>query len=586
MSKPATAPTAPVGMGTARTPLAAAASAPAARPEGAPLGTAREAAPAGCAAGTAGGERQQRTPAAPVPPVTRAPVRSTTLVLPDPIGYRAAVGGILTQAERAKQVAVAAAREGATALSKPVKAALDRRVEAAKLARLLPEAAVARTLGLTAPALRARPAATSAGDIVSMLVPWGVTSLSRATSTYARFIVWLREERNMTHADEVPGCDSNAFVVWVGRTAKDAAATRKSGRTEPNPRADKRDGSTAEQTAREGLEFMEKNLSIRLGTTTRVFTAGKAAFTQGRPPEPSESLSVRMMAGLERLAEDTNASEFVRAQSGAFVFMGLGTLRLAQANDCARDLGAQQGFVRCVTGQTKHPNHKKQAPGLFFVPKRGVTGSEGWLQAMTDGLAGVEDECFVLRDTDSKDGNPTTATKWQALPCTGTRAEAALQGVLQAAGFDPGDVGDVTYSSFRHFLPNAAAARGEPPEVRNELGVWAGSVAATLEPTPTELERVLKKTRADFAKRVRKMPTLYAGAARPTYVCDIIERQVAACRALASGGVDKLPVRGGWSLLSPTAKAPPALPAPPSPSPPLARRSGRILGKRTAGGRA
>ena len=80
-------------------------------------------------------------------------------------------------------------------------------------------------------------------------------------------------------------------------------------------------------------------------------------------------------------------------------------------------------------------------------------------------------------------------------------------------------------SSMRHFLPNVARASGEPPEVRREIGRWAGSLAKDLIPVDPLTDHIMEPIRRGIAH----LPDRYAQEAAPAIICAIIKRQVDKC---------------------------------------------------------
>lgn len=145
--------------------------------------------------------------------------------------------------------------------------------------------------------------------------------------------------------------------------------------------------------------------------------------------------------------------------------------------------------------------------GTDFKKPAGTSGREGrpmvapiqgfcaldWCGALCRSLGGVESQEFVVRDSDSPDGDPYRATGWRTpdRPMPYKRSRACIQallstditvgGVRRAAPWSREEAGAITVHSWKHLFP-AVLAIVFPGggKVLAESGAWAGSEAASM----------------------------------------------------------------------------------------------------------
>ena len=106
---------------------------------------------------------------------------------------------------------------------------------------------------------------------------------------------------------------------------------------------------------------------------------------------------------------------------------------------------------------------------------------------MRSGLVGVEQQMFVLRDTNSPDGDPRRATAFIDGLMEHGRALKLLRsllaipvtfgGALERPPSDPTRTRQVTYKYARRLLPAIALANGEKLEDTNEIGAWLAALS-------------------------------------------------------------------------------------------------------------
>ena len=177
----------------------------------------------------------------------------------------------------------------------------------------------------------------------------------------------------------------------------------------------------------------------------------------------------------------------------------------------------------------------------------------------------IEDPHYLLRDTNSPDGDPTSATAWIDAPATGKRALRSLHrlGSLSPWGITPEVIAEKTLHSPKHDLNCVSRAGGDPPGDTNEIGKWSGSLAQTAELASVVAQGALRAARGgtsaphEGGEHELAMPELYSRETAEEIVPAIMERQMARLRSLVtSPGIDHLPHKGGWKFIP---RAPPPM---------------------------
>lgn len=160
-------------------------------------------------------------------------------------------------------------------------------------------------------------------------------------------------------------------------------------------------------------------------------------------------------------------------------------------------------------------------------------------------LRGVEDQHFLLRATNSPDGNPFRATAWTDGPETRARATVPLRALLAAGPYAiPKEIAlTALLHGGKRFLVNAGRAALMSVAERGEVGAWAGSRAQNAR-VDTPRDKSAETVSAD-------MPDLYSAEAADEVVPEIMERLIGYCRTLVHDlGVASLPPVGGWTLFT------------------------------------
>ena len=426
--------------------------------------------------------------------------------------------------------------------------ASEKMTVAARLIPLLPPYAVAAMLSST----EQRVAAIAPDRVVSRLIriisQTGVSTIKGALSAWTRMLRWAGAGDVQTGA-RFDGWDTADFLetVHIEALAKVAETERRRalvdarlarlGRPPVVRGRNVRDASSAREAAAAGLGWLQRKCKVDVAVGDELVRAFRIPR---RPPEGSEPLSIKYAVGLEMCAA-SHESPFVKGQSAAHVFDALACLRLEQSGFCMlefEDGGAVHGFV----GKDKHPVPSKQRARPFWAPTTGMVSGRAFMDSLYGMLDGVEAGCFLLRDTDSPDGDPRLATRWVNAPCVGSRAVASLRACLEEAGATKERAKCFGTASARRFLPEVAEGRGEPSHRRVEIGKWSGATAQDMDLAPH-----LRAAMAHTAKH-SVLPDRYARRAKVTRVIRIMCEQVAAVRELVCSGAP-LPDAAGWELL-------------------------------------
>ena len=286
----------------------------------------------------------------------------------------------------------------------------------------------------------------------------------------------------------------------------------------------------------------------------------------GRRPAqtPATPVTIRMLVALELfLAKSDNPVH--KHLAAAYLFCAYGSLRCAQAQECWVDsiLDDQSGqigntFIKGFVMVDKNPKKKNRYSRPFWLPLFGVLGSRLWFDELMSSLSDVADDCYIFRGFDSPDGSVARATSLlpgPLLTSSSKRGESlvlAMQELLQlACGLSHEESKRFTLHSPRHFLPECAKGRSEPPPCANELGRWSSSVAQM--PSLRPEAHWIRAHRA----RVSILPDLYAPESSEARPLTIIRRQMSALQEfvssfdLGNGIPANFPAEHAWNLLRP-----------------------------------
>ena len=420
----------------------------------------------------------------------------------------------------------------------------DRQSAAGALALQLDLACVARVLASTPERVASAPK-RSAHLSIAHFVSWSAGYIRTATNI-------LRRLRSFTaNAKTVDGLQLASFLDHVDRDARrkmTAKSTSSSAAGAPAEvdgfvRTDA-GGSTAAVSALNSLKWLSVNAGIMLPIHAPALGRFKGKKADASAASPSVCLSLRAVTSLDINSKKEGNNEFVQGHCAAWAFLHYSVSRLAQAQRASFVLDRDHARTM-VTAREKTPIVRAARPRAFWAPSRGIDGA-GYLSSIDAMLSDLHKPSFVLRDTDSPDGDPRKATKWSDEACMGPRATKSLRACLElAVEMTPSEAKWYSPSTARHFLPLVARMRGESAERRNELGRWSGSSSSDASVLPTE------RAAAKAARTSAAMPNRYAGAAVPAIVTGIICAQITACSSIVSSrGLSNLPVHGGFHVFA------------------------------------
>ena len=425
----------------------------------------------------------------------------------------------------------------------------EKMLAAACLIPLLPPYAVAAMLATSEERVAQVDPALVVSRLIGIISKTGVSTIRGGVSAWSRMLRWADEFDVQTGAS-FDGLDTGAFLdaVHAEALAKVAATAARHVRTNERRRlaglepvlrsTNTRDGSAARETVATSLGWLCRTCKVEVSTTAEVVRAFRIPR---RPPKGSEPLSISLAVGLERNAAH-HPNEYVRGQAAAHTLMALACLRLEQSNFCMLEFEAE-GAVHGFVGKDKHPVPAKQRARPFWVPTEGLVCGRAFLESLYVALNGVEDGCFLLRDTDSVTGDPRLATRWVNAPCIGSRALVSLRACLEEAGASKERAKCFGNASARRFLCEVAEAREEPPHRRVEIGKWSGATAQDMDLAP-HLRAVMA-----HSARHSALPDRYARRAKVTRVIRIMREQIEAVRLLVHERGGALPDAAGWELL-------------------------------------
>ena len=181
---------------------------------------------------------------------------------------------------------------------------------------------------------------------------------------------------------------------------------------------------------------MQANLACECGIGSTIVNSFTFIPRILKVPVPMPVASLRLLVALEILACDDSVSIFVRAYAAALFIMALASIRFVQAQFSIVDLSnISKVYLTCIARQGKGTTAKSKRSTYFFVPTEGFTQGSQFLLPLREALSGVSSGCFLMRDSDSKSGDPCGASKWLNAPLRrGRRLEKAIKpGCLQSS---------------------------------------------------------------------------------------------------------------------------------------------------------
>jgi hypothetical protein len=299
----------------------------------------------------------------------------------------------------------------------------------------------------------------------------GVGAVESATSAWGNFLAWVIENKE-------PGTVISGSVFTDYFKAHPASAATS-----------------------HGLVWLYDHAGIKV--PSRCVT-GKAISNSAAPvtTRRNQEGELHVLMRLEHLASlnvgDVSAdgrvvTEFTRCHAAGYAFMMRAALRYKQSVGCVINAivpflfqGRRFSVAMASTLKDKNKNKKKQFPRPVWCVVTALDGSSCIIDRLTDMLHGTERFRCIIRDTDSKSGDPRDATAWVKSPIlSSSRIDHDLKGTLEAAGC-PGEA-----EAYRHHFAKrftlSAARRAEcfSPAELNEIGRFSGSVAQQEQLMPT-----------------------------------------------------------------------------------------------------
>ncbi|KAL1503030.1 hypothetical protein AB1Y20_011099 [Prymnesium parvum] len=379
--------------------------------------------------------------------------------------------------------------------------ALVRRQRAAcALASILPWDAAGFILGDSPAMVASRPVSETTTRLVRALTSYGVSSTEAAYSALGRLMSWVI----LHHPDSlsIEGSHVSDFLE-----AEQPSATTLTALTWLRDHC--------------GLDIPAR------GPACRPYRC--------RPPvapRSNESLSIGAVVALEYLAAH-HPSEWVRGHAAGWSTITRLALRLEQAQSCVLNAFVPHEYdgetFTIVVGSVrrdKNPNPAKRRPRPIWGVIDGLDHADCIRESLQAMLVGVETSQFLLRDTDSPDGDPTI------------HGHAA-----------------------KRFLLNVAEASAAFTSVEAcEVGRFSMSTSQS-----SDLEPVAAMLQA-HSMRASVLPDIYAGKAKVARVFDLLvkahltlrsaRRAMSANPSLATTGV------ASWGLAGPFAERPTPQPLP------------------------
>ena len=357
--------------------------------------------------------------------------------------------------------------------------------------------------------------------MVDVLAPFGVSSLNSAASALGAFFAWMH-----LHHPGVERVHGQHFAVYL-REAK------------------------VSQGAVTAFRWLRDWCGVDNPSRGAIF---RGAGGGGSGSNPKESFSFRVLLGFEEIAA-TDPSEFVRGAAAALFLLCVAALRCEQASDTclvaivSHSFRAFSGSIfvaACARDKNPDPEQARSRPIWA-----GVTGFRhpGAVQAaLSHMLARTADAGCILPDTDSRGGDPRSASQWMLTPLApGARTDRLIQSLLvhPAVGMTAEQAARFHGHSPKRFTQNVCKAASSLDDGdAHELGRFSGSTAQNADLVPSEA--MLRRHSLQCAV----LPDMYARAARVEKCMDRLLRfEDVLRRALArvGGDVSALPLIDGWS---------------------------------------
>ena len=459
---------------------------------------------------------------------------------------------------------------------------------AARLVPFMALAQVSKLLGCPVSVLKERPVEYVTADAIHVIgFGWAAGTINGGRLSWCRLVEFARRNNSLRARDGsvyVYGYVVRKFLDHVDSVAR---AQYKAKHPDGSGKQTDARGAAARGGQAAHCLWLASNLSFPIHMdSVSVKLVIKASRRKSSKQAPA--LGPRYVYILCWLVE-YGENEWVRCHAAGWLAQVMFSLRLINAQR-ACVIRLADGVVTGACDLDAKIKASEQTGRPMWAAARDMRGSTEWVTRLlhmrdapprTPGEGGVvEDPHYLLRDTNSPDGNPTRATGWIDAPLTGARATKSLQslGVMSPWALADEVVQEKTPHSPKHDLNCVSRAAGDPIGDTNEIGKWSGSIAQTAEladmAARSALHAARSGSRLDGSELELAMPELYSRETAEEIVPAIMERQVARLRALlVSPGIDHLPEKGGWRFIlrgdaSAASEPPPAADALP-PCPPL-----------------
>jgi len=274
------------------------------------------------------------------------------------------------------------------------------------------------------------------------------------------------------------------------------------------------------------MKFLLKNFKVQ--TSADHLSVLNRPKRQPRDSIPTPSATPAMLGQLAFLA-GSSPNRFVRGLSGGMHNVSLMATRGEQAS-ATSVVSRQDGYVTLAIHSEKSNEPHKKKPRPAFIPQMDVLGAESCYEEMVVMLTGVEHGNFLLRDTNSTDGNPFDAscTEWLDCALVGKRANVALHALLAAAPLSiPVEVAaSYDMHALKHTLMETGCAISSDVLKRHQIGGYSGSALRLRGLMPDAA--LMLQHRFTCAQ----MPLRYAQESRVLEIIETIEEHIAPLRAL------------------------------------------------------
>lgn len=424
----------------------------------------------------------------------------------------------------------------------------ERVVPSAMLARILPERPIHRILGNPTVGKSQDNQSERFAAIVDHFNKWAPSTVDGARTVFLSLSAWA-SSRGTDVWDLSPGQlasfirEREAQGVDRGKRKFERAPVGSPPARSPELKRRGNDGSTVAGTVMTNLRWLVKRAGCPWEVDAPILFRIAPPRGTGTPPA---SYTLGIVVRLESaLLDKAEYSPFVKGQVAGLLAMTRACLRLQQANAVRFDR-VLHGCVQGVLHRQKAPSHAGQVKRFCLAPIMHMIEGASWYGTLRKTLAGVETGQFVMRDTNSVDGDPFRATGWAPGALRGDRFRKAQRAILvRICGLSWEEAAAFGSSSARHFAPEVALARGYPAHLRVEIGQWSQSSFQDRDLMPHE-------RKAEEARRsAAVMPDRYAPQAKLMTAARVLTSQFKVAKAiLEDKGLEAIPITGGWQILS------------------------------------